>query len=351
MAMWVVRGGKYGEQEGIALDKGVSEIRWLELPDLSPVAKDGDDDSARAKLEQVYADVYPQGSPGSQAVNRGQIWAFVRLIKKGDLILLPLKTTHAIAVGKVLGDYEYRTDLGDLVRHVHQVKWLKTDISRAAIQQDLLYSLGSVLTVFKPTRNDAQHRLQVIAEKGRDPGPGHTPLGKPDAGDGPPEAMPDLEEVAMEDIRARINAKMKGHGFARLVEAILIAEGYTTFTSPPGADGGVDILAGRGAFGFDEPRICVQVKSQDSPVDAPTVSQLLGVMSGFNVHEGLFVSWGGYTKGVEQQHKKNSFFRVRLWGAEEVIEKVFEHYEELPADIRADLPLKRIWMLVPDEDA
>jgi restriction system protein len=163
--------------------------------------------------------------------------------------------------------------------------------------------------------------------------------------------MPDLEEVAMEDIRARINAKMKGHGFARLVEAILIAEGYTTFTSPPGADGGVDILAGRGAFGFDEPRICVQVKSQDSPVDAPTVSQLLGVMSGFNVHEGLFVSWGGYTKGVEQQHKKNSFFRVRLWGAEEVIEKVFEHYEKLSADIRADLPLKRIWMLVPDEDA
>jgi restriction system protein len=350
MAVWVVRGGKYGEQEGIALDQGVSEIRWLELPDLSPVAKDSDDDSARATLEHMYAEVYPQGSPGSQAVNRGQIWAFVRLIKKGDLILLPLKTTHSIAVGKVIGDYEYRTDLGDLVRHVHSVKWLKTDISRAAIEQDLLYSLGSVLTVFKPTRNDAQHRLQVIAEKGRDPGPGQNPSSKLDTGEGSPEAMPDLEEVAMENIRARINAKMKGHGLARLVEAILLAEGYTTFTSPPGPDGGVDILAGRGPFGFDEPRLCVQVKSQDSPVDAPTVSQLLGV-SGFSVREGLFVSWGGYTKGVEQQHKKNSFFRVRLWGAEEVIEKVFEHYEELPADIRADLPLKRIWMLVPDEEA
>jgi restriction system protein len=95
----------------------------------------------------------------------------------------------------------------------------------------------------------------------------------------------------------------------------------------------------------------VQVKSLDSSVDAPTVSQLLGVMSSYNVGEGLFVSWGGYTKAAVQQHKKSGFFKVRLWGAEDVIEKVFEHYEDLPADIRADLPLKRIWILVPDEDA
>lgn len=29
-------------------------------------------------------------------------------------------------------------------------------------------------------------------------------------------------------------------------------------------------------------------------------------------------------KLAEQQHKKSGFFRVRLWGAEEVIEKVRE---------------------------
>lgn len=350
MTVWVVRGGKYGEQEGIALEKSVSEIRWLELPDLSSVVKDTDESSARAKLEHIYDQVYPEVSAGSRAVNRGQVWSFVRLIKKGDIILLPLKTTHAIAAGKVTGDYEYRTDLGDMVRHVHSVKWLKTDISKAAIEQDLLYSLGSVLTVFKPTRNDAQHRLQVLVEKGKDPGPRPALITGTEGGE-QPEAMPNLEDVAMEDIRARINAKLKGHGLARLVEAILNAEGYTTFASPPGPDGGVDILAGRGPFGFDQPRLCVQVKSQDSSVDAPTVSQLLGMMSTYNVDEGLFVSWGGYTKAAEQQHKKSGFFKLRLWGAEEVVEKVFEHYEDLPADIRADLPLKRIWILVPDEDA
>jgi len=350
MAVWVVRGGKYGEQEGIATEHDVSAIRWLELPDLSALAANPDEAEARAEFDRMYAKVYSHESSASQAVNRRQVWSFVRGIKKSDLIFLPLKTTHSIAAGRVEADYQYRTDLGDIVRHTRGVTWMRLDISRSIIKQDLLYSLGSVLTVFKPTRNDAQHRLEVIARTGKDPGPSPTTK-TGEVPPEPPEDKIDVEEAAMIDIRAHINSRFKGHGLARLVEAILVAEGYSTFTSPPGADGGVDILAGRGPLGFDEPRLCVQVKSQESPIDAPSVSQLLGVMSGFGVKEGLFVAWGGYTKGVEQQHKKNSFFRVRLWGAEDVIEKVFEHYDQLPADIRADIPLKRIWVLVPDEDA
>ncbi|MHB9036592.1 MAG: hypothetical protein ACYC64_07985 [Armatimonadota bacterium] len=30
--------------------------------------------------------------------------------------------------------------------------------------------------------------------------------------------------------------------------------------SPPGSDGGADILAGGGAMGFNPPRLCIQVK-------------------------------------------------------------------------------------------
>ena len=42
----------------------------------------------------------------------------------------------------------------------------------------------------------------------------------------------DLEELAHDLIAARF----KGHGLTRLVEAILKAQGYTTWHSPEGAD-------------------------------------------------------------------------------------------------------------------
>ncbi len=52
-----------------------------------------------------------------------------------------------------------------------------------------------------------------------------------------------------------INRKFKRHDLARLVEAVFQAQGYVTIQSEPGPDGGVNILAGAGAFDFDVPKI------------------------------------------------------------------------------------------------
>ena len=66
--------------------------------------------------------------------------------------------------------------------------------------------------------------------------------------------------------------------------------------SPPGADGGVDILAGRGSLGLDAPRLCVQVKSQNSPSDVTVYRTLQGTMQTFKAEQGLLVCWGGVNK-------------------------------------------------------
>ena len=46
--------------------------------------------------------------------------------------------------------------------------------------------------------------------------------------------------------------------------------------SPAGPDKGVDILASAGTLGFGSPKICVQVKSTDAPVDRIVLDQLGG---------------------------------------------------------------------------
>jgi len=134
-----------------------------------------------------------------------------------------------------------------------------------------------------------------------------------------------------------------------LVEAILGAQGYTTYRSPEGADCGADILAGSGPLGFVNPRLCVEVKSGDTPIDRPAVDKLLGAVTKFGANEGLFVSWSGFKSNV-QKELAASFFRVRLWTQKELLEQLFANYDRLDEDLKAELPLKRIWTVAAQDE-
>jgi restriction system protein len=133
------------------------------------------------------------------------------------------------------------------------------------------------------------------------------------------------------------------------VGAILQAQGYTIKISPEGADGGVDIIAGKGALGLEHPHLAVQVKSSISPVDVSVLRELKGVMSSFDADLGLLVAWGGY-RGTVEKEANRQFFKIRLWDSNDLVTMLQTYYEQLPADIQAELPLKRIWALVPEEE-
>lgn len=155
--------------------------------------------------------------------------------------------------------------------------------------------------------------------------------------------------MATDQLRELISRKFRGHDLTRLVGAILEAQGYTISIAKPGADGGVDIIAGKGALGFDHPRLVVQVKSSDSPCDVKIVRELQGVMKNFQAEHGLLVSWGGYSGAVPKE-TATKFFEIRLWNADDLIQMIQTNYDKIPDEIKADLPLKRIWILVPEEE-
>ena len=132
------------------------------------------------------------------------------------------------------------------------------------------------------------------------------------------------------------------------MEGILKAQGYTTYRSPEGADGGADILAGSGPLGFASPRLCVEVKSEATAIGREPLDKLLGAMTKFNADQGLFVAWGGF-KGNVQKELATQFFRLRLWSQKELLEQLFEQYERLDDDLKAELPLKRVWMVAAQD--
>lgn len=92
----------------------------------------------------------------------------------------------------------------------------------------------------------------------------------------------------------------------------------------------------------------MEVKSESSPIDRPTVDKLLGAVSKFGADEGLFVSWSGFKSNV-QKELAASFFKVRLWTQKELLEQLFVHYDHLDEDLKAELPLKRVWMVAAQE--
>ena len=111
----------------------------------------------------------------------------------------------------------------------------------------------------------------------------------------------------------------------------------------------MDILAGSGSWGFDQPRPCVQVKSGSGAEGQKTYNELLGVVSKFASQQGRLVSWGGFINPLKQDAKKD-FFKIRLWDQGHLVDAVLQHYERLDDATTAELPLTRIWVMV-NEDA
>ncbi len=117
--------------------------------------------------------------------------------------------------------------------------------------------------------------------------------------------------------------------------------------SPPGADGGVDVLAGSGPSGFEEPTIAVQVKSGSIVVDAPTLRDLKGTMQIFGASKGLVVSWSGFTSQALRDVRK-SFLTVHTWNSDDIIDHITANWERLPEEIKTVLRLKQIWTVIPN---
>lgn len=345
MAIWLVRAGSHGEFQ----DKFLSEKRvYVTWDDLNVnLTQLPDRDALITALEKRD----PTSKPKKRINHASQIWPFAHEMQKGDWIVLPLKAQRAVQIGEVTGDYAFEAAGPSPFFHWRSVKWIGEAVPRSHFGKDLLNSFGAFMTICRVQKNDAETRLKAMRKNGWQPesiaqvvAPS-TPTIEANEG-----SEPDLEERARDGIARLIIGRFKGHDLTRLVEGILRAQGYTTWRSPAGPDGGVDILAGAGPLGFGSPRLVVEVKSEQTPIDRPTVDKLLGSISKFSANEGLFVSWSGFKNNV-QKELAGSFFRVRLWSQTELLDALYEVYDRLDPDLRAELPLKRIWAVAStDED-
>jgi restriction system protein len=338
---WLARAGSDGRHERLALDNDLVAIGWGELGDLTALSREA--------LAKRIRSEYPEAGKGKVSNWTGQLSAFLHGFQVGDLVVLPLKTRPMIAIGRIAGDYVYRPDFDVDARHTRPVRWIRKDVPRTAVGQDLLYSLGAFMTVCRVSRHDAAQRLAALAETGADPGYEGADLADASADAATVEsengiARDNLERDARDAINQVIAARFAGHELSTLVAAILEAQGMTTYVAPAGKDGGIDVMAGSGPLGMDSPRICVQVKFTKDPVSASVIRELDGVAGRVGAQQCLLVSWSGITSDAEREIR-NLFFRIRVWDADALFRELTAVYDQLPEELQVKLPLKRIWTL------
>lgn len=345
---WTVRTGRNGERTEWSFENGVVGGGWHEMPDLTTVT---DKEVLRGLVTEVYG-----GSKNVIANLTGQLWTMRTRIQNGDFIVLPIRATSQVAFAQVTGGYRYLSDQTDLSRrHVIEVKWFKTDIPKSVFKQDMLYQLGSAITVFEVANNDAPYRLEQVMSGKLDPGARSIAThSQSKTGDVSQEEVTQiaevvsLAEVAQDEIAKKLQEDFKGHGLSELVEALLVAEGFICRNSPPGADGGVDVLAGMGPLGMDSPKLVVQVKSQNGAVSDTVLQQLNGAIHRYQADQALLVTFGGVTAPA-RAYLEAQYFNIRVWTIEDILEAIFRHYPSLDAQMKARLPLKQIWVPVDPE--
>ncbi|WP_404469253.1 restriction endonuclease [Sutcliffiella horikoshii] len=320
---WMIRAGDHNELIPVWKDKFIASIGW---PKLGNPKQYKTKDEMIAKASAVFA----ESKPNSRSSWVSQVWRFSREIKKGDRVITYHREKREYMVGTVLEPHFYDEAVGDQAYPNNiKVEWEEVTVERDLLSQAAKNSLGSVLTVFRVDEwgNEIEN---LIEHPFSDPKP--TDEVEED------EIIEDLVGKATVMIQDKVD-KLDPWEMQELVGGLLRAMEYNVQVSPKGPDGGVDVLAYKDAFGFEKPIIKVQVKHRKSSAGAPEIQQLLGA-NPIDANS-LFVSTGGFTSHAEAVAKHNS---VRLVDLEELVDLVMKWYENMPTDVRALLPLKKMYV-------
>jgi restriction system protein len=329
--LWGIHGGRTGDADGIFLKKNQVALGWEALGDLAALSP------TRDAFKDQLLEALPDRKPGYYPMATGQLFRFVHEMKYGDLIVYPSKRDKRVHVGEIIGPYQHTTKGSDSYPHRRAVNWLK-DFPRTKFTQGALYEIGSSMSFFQ-VKNYADEYLAALA--------GHEVAPAPGDDETVSYVAEDIEQNTRDFILKTLAQELKGHGLSEFVAHLLGTMGYRTRVAPPGPDGGVDIVAHQDELGFVPPIIKVQVKSTEGSVGDPIVSQLIGKLD--PTEFGMVVTLGTFTNQAVNtaQNKSN----LRLIDGDELVNLIVQHYEQFDAKYKGMMPLKRVYVPEPLEEA
>ncbi len=324
--MWMVR-GEGGSLYDVFRERGVAAIGWNQL---AAHAKPG---VGRKQLIALYQSAEPQAKQGTVVSGASQVWRFVNDIQDGDWIVTYSPPNRLYSIGRVTGTVEHRPEwAGQGLPLTRSVQWQQQELPRDSLGTSTKNSLGSTLTLFEVPSSAAAEVLAVLKGK---------PVSavEDETEEIIADPLADIESQALERIKDRVN-ELDWDDMQQLVAGILRAMGYKTQVSPPGSDRGKDIVASPDGFGFEHPRIFVEVKHRKGQMGSQEIRSFLG--GRHKDDRGLYVSTGGFTKDAQYEADRASI-PLAMWTLDHVVRALIEHYDATDSETKRIMPLKRLY--------
>mgnify|MGYP006104339173 CR=1 FL=1 len=324
------------------VDEGFISIGWDEMPrDLAQIA------DSREALKTALSVALPDRKPRAIAGWAGIMQRFAKEMEVGDIVVAPFKPDSTINIGIITGEYEFVPE-ARTHRHRRRVRWDKVGISRAVFSQAALYEIGSLLTVFRIRKHEAEFQAALEA---------HGPVTDPV--DHAVEVIPAQDREESEDeprvsrvdrhtrdfVLEQLHRPLKHEEFEEFTADLLRAMGYQARVTQYSQDGGVDVIAHRDPLGIEPPLIKVQCKHLIGTVGSPDVQQLVGTLGANELS--LFVTLGSFSRDAQAIERSRP--GLRLINGESLVSLFLEHYENIDQRWRARIPLAPV--LVVDDAA
>lgn len=324
---WLVRADSGGRLAPEFKSKSLVAIGWIE-------ARNTLDLTTREAFFQRMKEAYPEDSKPKQHNAAGQVFRFVREIQVGDQVVTYDNARRTYLVGRIAGTPKYDAELFDgEFPTFRQVGWL-SEVSRDALTLKAKNSLGSTMTLFKvPAETVAEIEALMGGAAPQQASEEEEALEEKDL-------LQDLQSKSLEFIKDRVS-KLDWEQMQELTAGLLRAMGYKTRISPTGPDRGKDIVASPDGFGFEQPRIIVEVKHRRGQMGTQEIRGFLAVIRHAG-DKGLYVSTGGFSREAyyEAERANNP---ITLMDLDDLVEAILEHYEAMDLETRVLLPLKRIY--------
>ena len=324
-SMWMVRAGRKARYLDEFREKSLVAVGWIGLKSLKPF-------NTKVKMAEAVKDTWPDWNTVKVGINASQLYRFGHEVNVGDDIITYDPQTRSYLVGIVKSDYEYAPDSIDEWGHIRHVKWT-TEVERDKLTTSTRNSLGSLTTLFK-IPDDAAEEIRAIAA-GKEP---DIQIEQNEVVDDS-NLLEDIEDRAIEFIKDRISS-LSWDDMEELVAGILRAMGYKTEVSPHGPDRGKDIVASPDGFGFESPRIVVEVKHRKGAMGSQAIRGFLG--GRHKDDKGLYVSTGGFSKDAYYEAERANI-PITLLTLDGLVEKLLEHYEQLDQETQQLIPLKMVY--------
>jgi restriction system protein len=259
--MWMVRAASGGRLADEFKEQGVVAIGWGDIGDL-------DQYKDKAAILEAIKKNWPDWATGKRLSSASQLIRFREELSVGDRVITYDSSRRIYHIGTIAGPYKHHPKVVPPLENTRSVQW-DGEVDRDKLSVSTKNSLGSTLTLFR-IPDSAATELEGLL-KGRSSQTETSEADEEDEG----SLLDRYKLEAFEIIKDRVN-RLDWEEMQELVAALLRAMGYKTQISEPGPDRGVDIMASPDGFGFESPRIIVEVKHRGQQIGAQQIRSFLG---------------------------------------------------------------------------